>query len=316
MAKKSKGNISIANMLALIGLAGIGVVSFFGMLLHSSDGTPGGAIIGAVALLVGLCFLLVMSIKAKKAEDNPDKWRYVEWGCLVVYVVVAVCFATPFQRFFYILTEQQELQRMAREEVKAIQDMRQGYEQQQKKFLTDAVEQIKNYNDSKQMKYKYDSQLVEYVKGVGDNVDSWAAKASVIVKLQPDAELADIVEQINTWSIMGLSSLATALEKKDKSAWTDVENKISQYAEKNKLIPVITGGSTQPYRLDGFAQFDLGTPPEARFAQELRTASGNTVLGWVVYVVLHLLVLLNYVATSRSRFVGPRSGRKGGGMDL
>lgn len=60
--------------------------------------------------------------------------------------------------------------------------MLQSYEYQQNKFLTDAVEQIKNYNDSKQISSKYNDELTEYVKGVGSNVDGWAAKASALVK--------------------------------------------------------------------------------------------------------------------------------------
>ena len=315
MSQEKKGKITIANILALIGLAGIGVVTFFGMQLHSSDGTPGTAIIGAVALVVGLGFLLMMSIKAKKADNNPDKWRYVEWACLVVYVAVAAYFATPFQRFFYMTTEKSDLQAMAREEVQAIQEMYQSYEFQQKKYLTEAVEQLKNYNDSKQISMTYNSELAEYVKGVGTNVDSWESKAALIVKLQPDKELSDIAHEIEVWNIMTLSSLALRLEKKDKEAWTSMETKIREFGEKNKLIPVI-GGGMQLYYFDGYAKFDLGTPPQPKFAQALRASNGNTVLGWIVYVVLNLLVLLNYLASSRPGYVGPRRGRKIGGLPL
>lgn len=316
MAKKNSGNISIANIIALIGLAGIGVITFFGMLLHSSDGTPGGAIIGAVALLAGLCFLLVMSVKAKSTNDNPDKWRYVEWGCLVSYIVVAGLFASPFQRFFYIITEKPAMQAMARQEVNAIKEMRQSYEHQQNIFLTGAVEQIKNYNDSKQISSNYNDELAEYAKGIGSNVDSWEAKASVLVKLQPDKELSDIAGEIDDWNIMNLASLAAKLEKKDKNAWTSLEKKIREYGETNKLIPIIAGGGTQPYSFEGYASFDLGTPPEPKFVQSLRSTEGSTVLGWVIYIVLNLLVLLNYAVTPRSQFVGPASGKKTSGMDL
>lgn len=315
MSQEKKGKITIANILALIGLAGIGVVTFFGMQLHSSDGTPGTAIIGAVALVVGLGFLLMMSIKAKKADNNPDKWRYVEWACWVVYVAVAAYFATPFQRFFYMTTEKSDLQAMARAEVQAIQEMYQSYEHQQKKYLTDAVEQLKNYNDSKQISMTYNGELAEYIKGVGTNVDSWESKANLIVKLQPDKELSDIAHEIEVWNIMNLSSLALRLEKKDKEAWTSMETKIREFGENNKLIPVI-GGGMQLYYFDGYAKFDLGTPPQPKFAQALRASNGNTVLGWIVYVVLNLLVLLNYLATSRSAYVGPRRGRKIGGLPL
>lgn len=316
MSQGKKGTITIANIIALVGLAGIGVVTFFGILFHSSDGTPGGAIIGAVVLLAVLSFLLMMSIKAKSADNNPDKWRYVEWACIVLYIVVAGSFATPFQRFFYITTEKATLQAMAREEVKTIKEMYQSYEHQQKKYLTDAVEQIKNYNDSKQISLTYNNELTEYVKGVGSNVDSWESKATLIVKLQPDKELSDIEGEIEVWNILNLPSLALRIEMKDKGAWTSIEKKIREYGEKNKLIPVIGGGGNQSYYFDGYAKFDLGNPPEPKFSQALRASNGNTVLGWIVYVVLNLLVLLNYVVTLRSQHVGPVNGRRTNGMDL
>lgn len=315
-SQKEKGKITIANILALIGLAGIGVVTFFGMQLHSSDGTPGTAIIGAIALVAGLGFLLMMSIKAKKAEDNPDMWRYVEWACLVFYVAVAVFFATPFQRFFYMTTEKSDLQAMARAEVQAIQEMYQRYEHQQKKYLTEAAEQIKNFKDSEQIKMTYNKELSDYVKGVGEDVDSWESKANLIVKLQPDKELSEIAHEIEVWSVMNLSSLAFRLEKKDKEAWTSVETKIREFGEKNKLIPVIGGGGVRPYSFEGYAKFDLGTPPQPKFAQALRASDGNTAVGWIVYVVLNLLVLLNYLSASRSLHVGPGGGGETGGLPL
>lgn len=315
-SQKEKGKITIANILALIGLAGIGVVTFFGMLLHSSDGTPGAAIIGAIALVIGLGFLLMMSIKAKKADNNPDMWRYVEWACLGLYVAVAVFSATPFQRFFYMTTEKSDLQAMARTEVQAIQEMYQRYEHQQKKFLTDAAEQIKNFKDSRQITMTYNKELSDYVKGVGEDVDSWESKANLIVKLQPDKELSEIAHEIEVWSVMNLSSLAFRLEKKDKEAWTSVETKIREFGEKNKLIPVIGGGGVRPYSFEGYAKFDLGTPPQPKFAQALRASDGNTAVGWIVYVVLNLLVLLNYLSASRSLHVGPGGGGETGGLPL
>ncbi len=316
MSQTNSGNVSIANIIALIGLAGIGVVTFFGMLLHSTDGKPAGAILGTIALVIGLAFLLFMSIKAKGAEDNPDKWRYVEWSCLAAYIIVALLFASPFQRFFYILGEKDTMQEQARQEIKAIKNLYQEYDYQQKKFLNDAVEQIQNYNASGQQKYRKDD-LAEYVDGIGSNVDGWAAKASAIVKLTPDKQLSDIEDKIEGWNIMQLSSIASDLEAKDSDAWTKVENKIKKYEEQNKLIPVIGGGGGHPYVLQGYAKFDLGSQPEAKFAKMLCKSDGNTILGWILYVVLNLLVLLNYAVAQRSGFVGPGRGKgPSGGLDL
>lgn len=313
MAKSNKGNITIANFIALVGMAGIGVVTFFGQLFHSQDGTPGAAIIGALALMAGLTFLLVMSIKAKSCEDNPDKWRFVEWGCLIAYIVVAAFFATPFQRFFYTLTEKENMKALAKEEVKAIETMYQNFEYQQKKYMVEAVEQIQNYRDSKQIA-SVGSELAEYVKNVGD-LDSWQEKAQLVVKLPEDKELAEIKEKIEVWNLMSLASLAADLDKKGKAAWTAVGKHIQNFTENNKLIPVIGGGGIHPYSFDGYAKFDLGSAPEAKFAATLRSADGHTTLGWIIYIFLNLMVLLNYVVTNRTNYVAP-SKRKMSGTAL
>lgn len=316
MSQKNSGNISIANIIALIGFAGIGVVTFFGMLLHSTDGKPAGAILGSIALVVGLAFLLFMSIKAKSAEDNPDKWRYVEWSCLAIYAIVALLFASPFQRFFYILGEKDTMQEQARQEIKAIKNLYEKYDYQQEKFLNDAVEQIQNYIASGQQRYRNDD-LAEYVDGIGSNVVTWKDKASTIVKLTSDKELSDIEDKIEGWNIMQLSSIASDLETKDSDAWTKIENKIKKYEVQNKLIPVIGGGGGHPYVLQGYAKFDLGNRPEAKFAKMLRESDGNTILGWILYVVLNLFVLLNYAVAQRTIFVGPTNRRgPSGGLDL
>lgn len=316
MSQKNSGNVSIANIIALIGLAGLGVVTFFGILLHSSDGKPAGAILGALSLVAVLGFLLFMGIRAKGAQDNPDKWRYVEWACLVIYVVVAALFAGPFQRFFYIVSEKDTLQAEARQEIRTIKTLYQEYDHQQKKFLDDAVEQIQNYIASGQQNNIKD-ELADYVNGIKNDVNGWAKKAETIVKLPKDQQLIDIEDKIEGWNFMQLASIASDLEEKDSEAWTSLEAKILKYQEQNKLIPVIGGGGGQPYKLDGYAKFDLGESPNPGFAQMLRSSDGNTVLGWIIYVVLNLLVLLNYFVAPRTGFVGPRnSDTPTGGLDL
>lgn len=323
MSKSNSGKVSIANILAMIGLAGIGAVSFFGMYLHSKDGSPGAAVIGAVALVAGLAFLLMMSIKAKSAEDNPDKWKFVEWGSIAAYVVVAIVFAAPSQRFFHVVAEKDELQYTARQEIRAIKELYVKYDQQQRTFLKNAREQIENYKLSKQQPY-VDNELYEYVKKWVTTIKDWEAYATEIVEMGKDRELADMESEVEVWNILRIPSLAARLEEKGRSAWTDAEGKIREFGadkgesgeEKAPLIPVIGGGGVRPYSFEGLARFELGEPPAAEFAARLRSAEGHTVIGWTIYVILNLLVLLNYAVASRSGFVGPRNNRATGGMDL
>ncbi len=303
-SKQKKGSVTAANFIALAGLAGIGVITFFGQLFKSQDGAPGGAIITAVALVAALTFLLVFSIKAKSAKDNLDKWIYAEIACVVVYVAVALLFASPFQRFFYVMTEKENLKAMAVKEVEAIDSLYSKYERQQENFMQNAVEQIRNYYDSS----KRDNELSSTLSDAGiknkKEIASWEKKASKIMELPKDKQLAEIKSRIEVWNLMSLTALAAELEQKGKSAWTDVKNHIRNAVENHKLIPVI-GGTMNNYFFDGYAEFDLGSAPEPKFAETLRSSNGNTATGWIVYVVLNLMVLFNYLVTNRSRHVGP-----------
>ncbi len=318
MSQKNDGKISIANIIAMIGLAGLGVISFFGALLKSADGTPGGAIITAIAIVVGLTFLLFLSIKAKGAEDNPDKWRYVEYAALIAYIVAAIFVAKPFLRFFYVVSEKTAMQAQAQSEVDAIKSLYASYDQQSSQALGIALEQFRNYASSQQGRDASDNGLAEYVEKVMPLDSGWISKAVTITSVSNDPQLLEIEEKIETWNYMQLASLAAELEEKDGSTWTRLNDKINENREKFNLIPIVSGGGSTPYRLDGYVEYELGEAPQPLFAQMLRGADGSTPLGWILYVVLHLLVLLNYFVASRSSFVGPRQNTKQptGGLDL
>lgn len=320
MSQQNSGKISIANIIAIIGLAALGVITFFGALFKSADGKPSGAILGAVALVAGLGFLLFMSIRAKTAEDNPDKWRYAEWASLALYVVVAVVFAFPFQRFFYVVSQKEAMQNQARTEIAAIKKLYQQYEQKRSEFLSLADEQIKNYKDSPQPgSANDDAALAQYVSGIGEQ-KSWLGNATTLTKLPEDKQLKDLESKIISWNLMKIPSIASELEQKVNTTWTSVTDRIKKNETTHKLIPIIGGNLTDGYHFDGYVQpeqYELGEQPKAEFASMLKTVKGQSVLGWIIYVVLHLLVLLNYFVASRSGIVGPtnRSGQTGG-LDL
>ena len=93
---------------------------------------------------------------------------------------------------------------------------------------------------------------------------------------------------------------------------------VSKYGDENKLIPVISGGGLYPYDFNGYAKYDLGTPVKARFANALHHSDGLSVTGWILYILMNSLVLLNYLVTQRSYVVGPRRSKNGksGGLEL
>ena len=299
MSNTKKNGITIANFIALIGMAGIGATTFFGELFTSEDGTPGVAIIMAVILVAALTFLLVFSIKAQTKDSDTNSWLYVEIASIIVYIVVAIIFSTPSQRFFYIVSEKENLKEMALNQVKAIDSMYMKYERQYTRFINDAAEQARNYFDSK----TYNKELSYELKDAGisnkKEVDSWQDKALKVMKLQKRSEVAEIKSQIEIWNLLTLPSMAVNLEETSKGCWSDANKHIQAAAENNKLIPVIKG-DIYGYAYDGFAKFDLGTRPESKFANALRAADGSTTAGLVIYIVLNFMVLFNYIVTNRS----------------
>lgn len=335
MSTKNSGKISIANYLSIAALAGLGVVSFFGSLLHSPDGGLGGPVFSAIALVVVLGALLFLAIRAKGADSNAEKWRIVEWVCLLLYIVVAVLASKPFLRFFYINSQKSDLQAQAFQETKAIRSLYQNYNQQCEQFIKQASEQIENYKDSKDnsksaknVKNKSKSgkdandknaedALSLYVEKNCQVMADWRKKALLVVQLDQDKDLDEIDDLISNWSLMQLPTLSQRLAEKDTTALVSLKAKIAAYEKDNSLIPVVTGSQTEPYRLDGFAQFELGESPQPKFAEMLRNADGNTTTGWIVYALLHLLVLFNLLVAPRSVDVNPLSRNKQtGGLDL
>ncbi|MCH5328139.1 MAG: hypothetical protein J1E02_03885 [Coprobacter sp.] len=310
--KKNSSKLSIANLLAMAGLAGIGVITFFGIFFHAADGKPGGAAIGALALTAALALLLFLSIKAKSAEDEVDKWRYAEWAAVAIYIIVAAASATPFQRFFYVLTQKQELQAQANKESDNLRNFYTRYTQQAQAALNLAQEQIDNYKLSGQLTQ---DDLKAYVNEINDT-HIWREAADKIVNLneKDQADLKEINTRIANWNPMFIVGIANDLEINNKEAWNKLERKTLDYQDKHKLIPIIVGGGIEPYRLDGYVRFDNLKEylPAARLAQTLREANGNTVPGWIVYVLLNLLVLFSYAVTSRSYNV-PITQKKTGG---
>lgn len=315
MSTKNSGKISIANILSLAALAGLGVVSFFGSLLHSPDGSPGGPAISAIAMVLGLAILLFLAIHAKGADSNAEKWRIVEWGCLVLYIVVALLAAKPFLRFFYINSQKSELQTQAFQETKAIRSLYQSYNSQCDAAIKHASEQIENFKNSKSK--NPDPALSEYVKKQCQDMSGWRNKALLATKVDKDDNLEYLDGLITSWSLLQLPSLAQRLAEKDTTVLVALKKKIAAYGESSGLIPVIAGSQTEPYRLNGLTQFELGESPQPKFAEMLRNADGNTAIGWIVYALLHLLVLFNLLVAPRSVDVNPLSRNKNtGGLDL
>lgn len=314
MAKKKEGDISFANIIALIGLAIIGVLTYMGAMFRSTDGRPAGAIFYALIVVAVLGGLLILMIKAKTAKKNTDKWMLVEWGTLVVYVVAAIFLAGPFQHFFYIMGEKNALKEQANKEIREVRNFVNTYNSEVERAVNKTAEDFSNYKASHQDP-AISPKLAKYVNDVASNVDSWREKALKIMSFTGSGQLDRLEDEINAWNIMQLSQAAMQLKENETVTWQAVERKIVNGRNENGLIPEVKGGGANPYYLDGYVDFNLPEKPQARFTQMVQTGKGQTVVGWGVYIILNLLVILNLAVVRRSNYIPPKA-RKVGGLPL
>ncbi len=314
-----KNRISPANIIAIVALAGIGVMSFFGNLFIT--GNPGRAIIGAAVLAIGLALLLFTCIHAKTAEDNFDKWRVVEYICLAVYLCVAIVFREPFQQFFHVVTHKTALQEQAQMEIKSIQTMCDNYKKESEKQLTYAKQQLESYSKSGQ----YDpnnnnNSLDKYINDHNiSNFDQWEINAKVIIAYKHD-DVDRLKQKISAWNIMELSSLAVELESMANKTWEKLRTQIAYYKDKKDLIPIIKGGGSSEYIYDGLVDVDdykLGGEPQgSEFIKMFHDSEKGFNIGWIVYILLNLLALANYILVRRSPIIQIRKDKRqdDGGM--
>lgn len=319
MSQEKKDRISIANYIALLGLAGIGVLSVFGKLFQTDDGKPGWPIIFGVLLVAVLGFFLFMAIMAKTAKDNLNRWKFVEVGSLVAYILVAIFFAGPFVGFFFVLGEREAIQQQARQEVANIKDYYRQYDFQQEKYFQEAMSQLDNYMRSPQYLEEKESNkdLAKYVRNYVSSLEEWSDISKDNLQRNPDENLGRIEDMIEAWNIIELSSLASQLEEARAEGKMSIDRKLVDIRETNHLIPVITGGGgIRPYTMEGYAEFKFEPIPEASLRHLINETRGFNALGIVVYVILNLLVLLNYLVARRTETVLPTSNKNPGGLDL
>ena len=304
MSNKKDGKVSVANILALLGIAAIGVVMFLGFMLKSDDGSPGIPGVLAAIVMAALGFLLFLIIKAKTADNNPDKWVFVEWGGLFAYLIVAAVSAPVFLHFFDVFSHKDELQSMANTEIQSVKKIYGDFEDEKTKALNAAEEQANNYLLSKKDIPEMNEIFFENLDKNTKSLESWKENADKALSLGNfDLKLDSIKYEIKNWNWINIASLAKRLEKLDVNVKKDLEEKIEKLKKDSKLVPIISAD----YKLTGYHDFKIAEGPEPKFSNAINNSSVNSVLGWVLLFVLHLIILFSYLVARRANYLKKRN---------
>lgn len=318
MSEKTKDRISPANIIALVGIAGIGVISCIGALLNSEDGSLIWPIIWATIVIAVLGGSLTLAIIAKGENSHRELWTPVMWVSFGVYIIAAVFMCNPFFKFFYIVSEKDNLQNQAKTEIEYMKSIFNKYEEQRKTYLGEAVTQLTAFKQSNN--YGTPELCSYFEENVGNDIKDWmndvALRATNIDHIKNLEEWNKMETEINQWNYLNLPSLAITLKDKQTTTWNRLIEYIENYGENQKLIPIITGAKGSRYHIEeDFCEFDLGEEPVSTFSSKLSEDKNVvTVFGMIAYIILNLLVLFNLLVAPSSKIIdaGRRNFETGG----
>lgn len=306
MSQKTNDRISPANILALIGIAGIGVISFIGALLNTEDATFTWPIIWALIVMAVLSGLLCLGIFAKAENSHRELWNAVMWSSFVLYFIAAIFMSNPFFKFFFVAGDKANLQAQAIEEIDNMEKTFKSYEEQRKEFLSQARTQLEAFQ---QNKLNSTPELQQYFReNVGGDIKVWiediAIPATDINNIKKTEEWNLLKKEINNWNYFKITQTALRLKNLQNESWLALNKYIEEFGEDQALIPVIEGGLGKPYDLKGNATFDLGEEPVSKFSSTLaQDKDVLTPLGIAAYILLNLLVLFNLLVAPSSKAV-------------
>ena len=306
MAKKQQaGRITIANIIAIVGIVLLLVFSFLGR-SYMSGGELGFDIVIAVAITGFTAFLLWFLIKAKGAENNIDKWKKAELAALVIYIVFAIP-ASLFggiMHFFVVNDQKNEIKKYAKTDLNIIDQMFTDY----KNFETEALaitgtglsnakgtgqlcdETLNSFMQERSISTRESAKNYEQIqrnKLIGEGFDSYS-------KSFRNAR-NEIQAAVSSWSVMQIPSKAKQIEDLATSA----SKHLTTLSNEAKL-PVIENSGSR-FTITGYQTKDFSVDTENfMFKKKLVDASGFSITALIVVLLIHLLILFNYIVAYRT----------------
>ena len=187
MEKKTKnGKVTIANIIAIVGVVLLMVFTFIG---HSfmSGGELGMDIVVSVAITAFIAFLVWFMIKAKGAENELAKWKKLEIATLIVYVVLAIPLSLygGIMQFFIVNDNKERVKECAKDDLDRIDQMFLDYKEFEEQAigrtsdgLSNAIKEGRRNDDLKEfMKTNHISASEEGVSAFKDlQMRMWISK--------------------------------------------------------------------------------------------------------------------------------------------
>lgn len=327
MAKQqNSGKITIANMVSVVGVVLLLVFTFMGY-SYMSGGELGWDILVSGGITGFTVLLLWFLIKSKGAENNLDKWKIAEIATLAVYVIFAVSTSLfgGIMHFFVVNDHKDDIKQYATMDLNKIDKLFQEY----KTYESEAIRRTGlGLSDATGTGQVCDSRLNDFMtrKGIAHNRESArnyeAIQRRKLVEdgydelyKQFEQQKNEIQNVVNSWSIMLIPSKANLIGKLADNAEKEL-TKLSVNAE----LPEISFDSRERKHTIGDNQqreFKIqGGSESFQFCNAIREADGFSVTALLIVLLIHTLILFNYVVSYRTHTINPDILEEDGGRIL
>lgn len=323
MANKKKNNgISIANLIAIIGCVVLLIFSFMGR-SYLSGGEMVWSIIIAIGITIIAALLLWLLIKAKSAENEIAKWKVVEISVLVIYIVFAgaTVFYSGITHFFVVNGNKDAIKTYAEADFDRIDSLFINYEEFEVKALTTTFSGLENAvdegaivdddldtffeeNSIEQSTYGVENFVEEIQRNglLGDTYEN--------LKEEYEKQRQEIMRDVKDWNTLFIPYKAHKIE----TLATDISAKLNQMSDE-ALLPKIEMNEDGEYTItqeDQSNTFDIeGGVETLKFRKAIIESGGISLTAILITLLIHLLILFNYIVAYRTSTVGIK-GKKGG----
>lgn len=313
--KNNSGKLTKANIISIVGLVLLFSFTFLG---HSfkSGGEMGWDILVAVAITGLAAFALWFLVKAKGAENQLEKWRIIEIGTLVAYVVVVIplSFCGGVTNFFAANAYKDNYKAKAHNDIAKIDSVFSQYKNFEQNAVVKTGSGLRNAVGIGQ---SCSSELVNFMEH--NSIDPTRMSVNNFEELQKayvlgsqyeqyykqyKVERDGIINTIDSWNVIQIPSQAKQIEDLavQTSKW------LTERSESAKLPLVEYDRMSQSYTIslsNQVMQYQIeGGIENLEFRKAIMSAGGMNVSSILFLIIVHVLILLNYFVAYRTFTLG------------
>lgn len=313
MAKqKNKGKVTIANYIAILGLALLLVFTFIGH-SYKSGGEMASDMLAAMGVTAAAALMLWFMIKAKGAENRLRQWRIVERGALVAYIVVIVplSYFGGVAHFFGVTAGKARYKMLAQSDMARIDSMFATYERFENNAIVQTAAGLSAAVGMGQERggELADFMLKERISANRMSVQNFEDRQRMMLLGEPYRIYRDecrrqrdeIMNVVEGWNMLQIPMRARQIEELAQSAahWLTKRSAGAalpkvDYNTSLHRHNIIASNQTEVFGVEG------GTG-SLQFRKALAQSDGAGVGALLFLLLVHALILLNYAVAYRTR---------------